>query len=92
MQFFKRSESDSRQGGWIDLGIQAGLTLALSVVLFTLGGRWLDAQLGTSPLFLIVGTLWGAGGGTWWVILRVKQYSDKEEKRAQSGDAEGDRG
>ncbi len=92
MQLFKRSESKPRYGGWIDLGIQAGLTLALSVVLLTLGGRWLDTQLGTSPLFLIVGALWGAGGGTWWMILRVKQYSDSEEKRAQSGDDEGGRG
>lgn len=84
MALFRRSKDEPRFSGWIDVGIQAGLTLALSVVLLTLGGRWLDGQFGTSPLFLIVGALWGAVGGTWWVVLRVKQYSDAEEKREQA--------
>ena len=74
---------ESRWGGWLDLAMQVGLTLALSVVLLTLGGRWLDAKLGTEPWLMIIGILWGAGGGTWWVILRVKRYSEEEERREQ---------
>lgn len=81
MALFARKTERPRYSGWLDLGIQTGLTLALSVVLLTLGGRWLDNQLHTSPLFLIIGALWGAAGGTWWVVLRVKQFSDSEEKR-----------
>ncbi|GBE29192.1 putative F0F1-ATPase subunit [bacterium BMS3Bbin04] len=80
-----RDKERAQYGGWIDLGIQTGLTLALSVVLLTLGGRWLDEQLGTTPLFLIVGALWGALGGTWWVIIRVKRFSEAEEKRDEAG-------
>jgi ATP synthase protein I len=35
------------------LGI--GTTMAASLVLGVLGGRWLDSKLGTGPLFLLVG-------------------------------------
>jgi F0F1-type ATP synthase assembly protein I len=76
-----RERDRPRYSGWLDLGIQTGVTLALSVVLLTLGGRWLDGQLGTTPLFVIIGALWGAVGGTWWVVVRVKRFSETEEKR-----------
>jgi len=40
-----------------------GLTLALSTLLFLLGGWWLDGKVGTTPLFTILGAFVGAGGG-----------------------------
>jgi F0F1-type ATP synthase assembly protein I len=86
-----RKKERPRYGGWVDLGIQTGLTLALSVVLLTFGGRWVDTQLDTTPLFLIIGALWGAIGGTWWVVVRVKQFSDAEEK-LERGEGEKDDG
>lgn len=42
----------------------AGLTFAASVALFTVGGRWLDGQLGTEPLCILVGVMLGLVGGT----------------------------
>lgn len=42
----------------------AGLTFAVTVALFALGGHWLDGRAGTSPLFVLVGTLLGILGGT----------------------------
>jgi hypothetical protein len=42
----------------------AGLTFAATVALFALGGLWLDGKLATSPLFVLVGTLFGILGGT----------------------------
>jgi F0F1-type ATP synthase assembly protein I len=41
----------------------AGLTLAVTAFLFSYGGYLLDGQLGTRPLFLILGVLLGAVGG-----------------------------
>jgi ATP synthase protein I len=40
-----------------------GLTLALSTLLFLLGGWWLDGKVGTTPLFMILGAFVGAGAG-----------------------------
>ena len=38
--------------------------MVAAVALFTLGGRWLDEELGwSSPLFLLVGFILGALGG-----------------------------
>ncbi|MBS1261331.1 MAG: hypothetical protein MAG453_00652 [Calditrichaeota bacterium] len=78
-----------RFGGWLDLALQVALTLALSVTLLALAGRWLDGQLGTSPLFLIIGVLWGAGGGTYWLVVRVKHFSEQQERRdrGENGDS-----
>lgn len=42
----------------------AGLTFAVVVALFALGGLWLDGRLGTRPLFVLVGILLGLVGGT----------------------------
>jgi|JRYL01.1.fsa_nt_gb hypothetical protein len=39
------------------------MTLAVSVGLFALGGRWLDAQLGSSPWLLLLGVGCGIVGG-----------------------------
>lgn len=38
----------------------AGLRFAGGIVLFSLGGFWLDRTIGTIPLFTIAGTLLGA--------------------------------
>ncbi|MGE3171326.1 MAG: AtpZ/AtpI family protein [Planctomycetota bacterium] len=42
----------------------AGLTFAVTVALFALGGHWLDGRTGTSPLFVLLGVLLGIVGGT----------------------------
>ena len=41
----------------------ASMTLIAAVVLFTLGGKWLDDRWGTSPLCLLIGFGLGALGG-----------------------------
>jgi F0F1-type ATP synthase assembly protein I len=42
-----------------------GLQFAITLVLFALGGVWLDKKLGTSPWFVIVGVFGGAALGFW---------------------------
>jgi F0F1-type ATP synthase assembly protein I len=75
-----RDEDRSRYSGWVDLGLQTSLTLALSVLLLGWLGHWLDGLLGWDPWLTVAGALWGAAGGTIWVVLRVKQFADEREK------------
>jgi F0F1-type ATP synthase assembly protein I len=57
-----------------------GLTLALSTLLFLLGGWWLDGKVGTVPLFTILGAFVGAGGGFYSLYSHVVvQPRDREE-------------
>lgn len=43
--------------------LATGLRFGGAIVMFVLGGLWLDGRLHTRPLFIIVGTLLGAGLG-----------------------------
>lgn len=49
-----------------------GIQFALSVVLFAFAGVWIDEKLGTSPLFVLVLVLGGAGLGFWSMIRKAK--------------------
>ena len=49
-----------------------GIQFALSVVLFAFAGVWLDKKLGTSPHFVLVLVLGGAGLGFWSMIRKAK--------------------
>ena len=49
------------------VGIQLGLTLTL----FALLGRWLDARLGTSPWLLLLCVFVGAAAGFYSIYRRV---------------------
>ena len=57
--------------------LTVSLTFALTVVLFLLGGRWLDGRLHSAPLFTLAGLLVGLGLGGFWAYLRIKQESDR---------------
>ncbi|HLQ36695.1 MAG TPA: AtpZ/AtpI family protein, partial [Planctomycetota bacterium] len=37
----------------------AGITFAVTVALFTLGGWWVDGKLGSTPLFVLIGVFLG---------------------------------
>ncbi|MGW8267239.1 MAG: AtpZ/AtpI family protein [Longimicrobiales bacterium] len=60
-----------------------GLTLALSTLLFLLGGWWLDGKVGTTPLFTILGAFVGAAGGFYSLYHHVVV-----EPRARDEDVE----
>ncbi|MSR37098.1 MAG: AtpZ/AtpI family protein [Gemmatimonadetes bacterium] len=59
-----------------------GLQLAFSVVLFLLGGQWLDGKLSTRPLFTLVGAFVGAAAGFYslYVNLVKGQKPDGRER------------
>ena len=61
-----------------DLALRWGLTLAIAVLIGFFGGRWIDTRLNTTPLFLLIGVLWGIGGSFYYLFLQVKQLQDKQ--------------
>jgi F0F1-type ATP synthase assembly protein I len=48
-----------------------GIQFVLAILLFLFVGKWIDARLGTAPVFLIIGTFVGAAGGFYSMYRKV---------------------
>ena len=46
----------------------------MTTLIGVLFGRWVDAQLNTLPVFVIIGFLAGAGSGTVLIIRLVSRF------------------
>ena len=57
-----------------------GLSWALSVLLFLLGGWWLDGKVGTAPLFMILGAFIGGGAGFYSLYRHIVLDSRERDK------------
>jgi len=57
-----------------------GVQYALTILVMTLLGIWIDGRTGTAPLFLLVFLLLGFGGATWSLIQQVLGSDDKQGK------------
>jgi F0F1-type ATP synthase assembly protein I len=57
----------------IALASQLGVSMVVPLVVFVLGGIFLDKKVGTSPLFLLIGVLCGFIGAGYAVYDTVKQ-------------------
>ena len=60
-----------------------GVQYALTILILTMAGIWLDNKFETSPLFLIIFLLLGFVGATWSLVQQVlgedkKQPGDKQ--------------
>ena len=53
---------------------EIGISLLITTLAGVLVGRWIDAQLGSLPIFVIVGFLVGAGSGTVMIIRLVSRF------------------
>ena len=51
-------------GGYLALFSEIGMLLLVATLAGVAAGYWVDQQLGTQPLFILVGFLAGAGVGT----------------------------
>ncbi len=63
-----------------------GLTFAIAALLGFFGGRWLDGEIGTSPLFTLVGAFLGGAGGFINLIRslnRIQREREEKEKQAK---------
>jgi ATP synthase protein I len=63
-----------RTGAYIALFSEIGLVLLVTTLAGVLVGRWADGQLGTLPIFVIVGFLAGAGSGTVMIYRLVSRF------------------
>ena len=62
--------------GWayVVLFSEIGISLLVTTLVGVLVGYWVDKQLGTLPVFLIVGFLVGAGSGTVFIARLVNRF------------------
>ncbi len=81
----KRAETLLKQGAFGSgpaaqfMGL--GLQFVLSLLLFLYLGTWVDGQLGTSPLFLILGVFIGAGAAFYSMYRKLKAAERDEEEQ-----------
>lgn len=61
-----------------------GFQLVASILLFLYGGQWLDRQLGTDPIFLLLGVFIGAAAA----IYSMYRSLMAEQRREAAQDAE----
>ena len=59
---------------YLALFSEIGLSLLVTTLIGVLVGRWADGQLGTLPVFVIVGFLVGAGAGTLMIYRLVSRF------------------
>lgn len=68
-----------KQPSWADsvkLVGQLGFEIALPLVGFALGGRWLDQRLGSSPALLLIGMALAVFLSTVLVARKIKKIID----------------
>ena len=53
---------------------EIGLSLLVTTLVGVLAGYWIDQQLGTVPIFVIVGFLAGAGSGSLLIYRLVSRF------------------
>jgi ATP synthase protein I len=66
-------------GAYLALFSEIGIVLLVTTLAGVMGGYWLDQQLGTLPVFVLVGFLGGAGVGAvgiWRMISRFLKRFD----------------
>ena len=63
-----------RGSGYLVLFSEIGFTLLVTTLIGVLAGYWVDGQLGTHPVFLIVGFFVGAGAGTLMIYRLVSRF------------------
>jgi F0F1-type ATP synthase assembly protein I len=68
-----------RGGAYLALFGEMGLALLVTTLIGALAGRWVDEQLGTLPIFVIVGFLAGAGAGARIMYQLMNQFLAKIE-------------
>jgi len=74
----------ARAFGYFALFTEIGLVLFVMTLGFALGGAWLDDQLHTKPLFIVLGFLVGAGLGAvadYRLITRFLKRLDADDDR-----------
>lgn len=64
----------SQAGAYFALFSEIGVLLLVTTLVGALAGYWLDKQLGTVPLFVVIGFLGGAGIGTIGIYRLITRF------------------
>ncbi len=59
---------------YVVLFSEIGIALLVTTLIGALTGIWADRQLGTAPLFVLIGFLAGAGAGTLMIYRLVSRF------------------
>ncbi len=81
----KRDPSALRQIGPL---LNMGGVLAGCIVIAALVGHWADEKLGTEPVLLLVGSLFGIASGFYHFFKTVLRNSKKDNNRDHEDDAD----
>lgn len=68
---------NGRTGAYLALFTEIGLLLLVTTLVGVLGGYWLDQELGTLPVFVLVGFFAGAGAGTIGIYRLITRFLDR---------------
>ena len=87
------NESWIRRWGALNLAMQYSWTLLFSLLLPLLGGLWLDNKLGTTPLFVLIGSVLGILAATVGVArMAIRTFAqvadDNADQEAGADDEE----
>jgi F0F1-type ATP synthase assembly protein I len=63
-----------RGWGYLALFSEIGVSLLVTTLLGVLAGYWVDGQLGTIPVFVLIGFFAGAGAGTLMIYRLVSRF------------------
>jgi F0F1-type ATP synthase assembly protein I len=63
-----------RGGAYLALFSEIGFILLVTVLLGVLGGKWADDQLGTLPVFVLVGFFLGLGVGAAGIYRLITRF------------------
>lgn len=66
-------------GAYLALFSEIGLIILVTTLAGALGGHWIDGQLGTSPIFIVVGLLAGLAIGALGVYRLIQRFLAKFE-------------
>lgn len=73
-----------KTSAYVALFSEIGFVLLVAVLAGVLGGYWLDQQLGTIPVFILIGFVIGTTGGAvacWRLIARFLAQLDQSDKQ-----------
>lgn len=59
---------------YVALFSEIGLSLLITTLAGVFIGYWADQQLGTLPVFVLIGFFIGAGAGTWIIYRLVSRF------------------
>ena len=64
---------------------QAGIELAVSIVIGMLGGKWLDGKLDTDPYLMLTGLVLGAVAGFRSLFAAARKAMNSRDNKRRDG-------